>query len=194
MRLSYSCHSICNLWCIYNCKFLSVTRLGGVTSESVNYNQLEYRTENCRVTLCCWYFSGCIWYSAFCFAFMLSTVCLGLLWLYLYLPFLSVCSTLHPIAFNPPHSHHPWKPSGSFSSNTFISICSSLPYTALLTCSAISKSLFAYNLSTVFFLLCTFDGQQKLHILPEQGSLLSPYCGPWGLENLLPFSAEPQHL
>lgn len=56
------------------------------------------------MTLHCWYFSVCIRYSALCFAFMLSTECLGLLWPYLYLNFLSVCSTLYLTAFNSPHS------------------------------------------------------------------------------------------
>lgn len=48
-------------------------------------------------------------------------------------------------------------------------------------------------LRCLFFVL-SFPWPAKLHSLPEQGSHLSPYCGPWGLENLLPFSAEPQHL
>lgn len=39
IKLSYSCHSTRNLWSIYNCKFLSLTHLGGNPSQSVNYNQ-----------------------------------------------------------------------------------------------------------------------------------------------------------
>lgn len=162
--------------------------------EGVNYNQLEHWTENCRVTLHCWCFSWRIWYSIPCFAFMLSTICLGLFWPYLYLPCLSVCSIRYLVGFNPPHSHHPWKPSGSYSSNTFISFCSSLSYPALPKQFCHLKEPLCPLSLHCCFLFCPFHGQQKLYSVPEQGSLLSPYCGPWGLENLLPFSAEPQHL
>lgn len=145
------------------------------------------------MTLRCWYFSGCIRYCALCFAFVLSTECLGLLWPYLHLNSLSVCSTLYLTAFNSPHSHHPWKRSDSFSPHTFIFLLViTMPSSSYMLCH-LKEPLCLLSLHCLF-LFCHFHPQQKLHSLPEQGSLLSPYCGPWGLENLLPFSAKPQHL
>lgn len=96
--------------------------------KNVNYIRLENRTDKLQgdSSLLIHFSSKVKWTMGASdiqvqFHALLSTVTPGLLWPYLYLHSLSVCSTLYLTAFNPPHSHRPWNPAGSFASNTFIS-------------------------------------------------------------------------